>query len=275
MAKKILFLAVDIGNTNITFGVFSGGKLRVSARASTLLRTDDETAGMIAALLAQKKVAISSVSAAAVASVVPRVGATLSAALAGFGIPVTDIDDPGVRELVPVDYRPARSVGADRIANAAAAHALFHQRRHKIVVDFGTATTFDCVSPSGVYLGGVIHPGVEISAQSLFEKTAQLPQIGFSPVRSAVGKDTQGSIRAGLFYGIVGSVREIISQLECELGPTLRIGTGGIASLVCPAVGGFHAIDADLTLKGVRILYDLHREKTAPRPAPSRKRSRR
>lgn len=249
-------MAVDIGNTNITFGVFRASALQVTARASTAVRTVDEAEAAIFALLKQKGVPIGSLSTAAVASVVPDVTPNVHAALRRHRLRVMDLNDPQVRGLMEIDYHPPASVGADRIANAAAAHDLYASRQGKIVVDFGTATTFDCISPAGTYLGGAIHPGVEISAQSLFEKTAQLPRIDFSPERTAVAKDTESSIRAGLFFGIVGAVREIVQQMEKEIGPARRIGTGGLAPLVCPAVGGFHAVDVDLTLKGIKLLFD-------------------
>lgn len=210
----------------------------------------------LTALLAQKGIPLKSLSTAAVASVVPDVTPNVHAALRRNRLWVLDLNDPRVRALIVVDYHPPASVGADRIANAVAAHELCRIRRGKIVVDFGTATTFDCVSRTGAYLGGAIHPGVEISAQSLFEKTAQLPRIDFSPEQRAVGKDTQSSIRAGLFFGMVGAVREIVHQMEKEIGPSHRIGTGGLAPLVCPAVGGFHTVDIDLTLKGIKLLFD-------------------
>lgn len=257
--KSRRFLAVDIGNTNITIGVFEGSKLVAAARAITCRRTVDESEAMFSALLAQKGIALSTIGMSAVASVVPDASQTIHAALLRHHSSVLDVNDPAVRELVKVDYRPPGSVGADRLANAIAAQVLYRDNRPKIVVDFGTATTFDCIARDGMYLGGVIHPGVEISAQSLFEKTAQLPRIDFSPQRRAVGKDTQSSIRAGLFFGIVGAVREIVQQLEKEIGPSTRIGTGGLAPAVCPAVGGFHSIDADLTLKGIKLLFDKFR----------------
>ncbi|OGH55765.1 MAG: hypothetical protein A3G34_11395 [Candidatus Lindowbacteria bacterium RIFCSPLOWO2_12_FULL_62_27] len=252
-------LAVDIGNTNITLGVFQDSRLLCSARAVTGRRTVDEMEVVISALLAQRGVALSKIAVSVVASVVPDVTPALVSALRRHHRTVVDVNDPKARALVPVDYRPVASVGADRLANAVAAHQMYPKGRAKIVVDFGTATTFDCVSADGVYLGGAIHPGVEISAQSLFEKTAQLPRIDFTPERRAVGKDTQSSIRAGLFFGIVGAVRELIRQIEREIGPSYRIGAGGLAPLVCPAVGGFHAVDADLTLKGIKMWFDKFR----------------
>lgn len=256
-AEKIL--AVDIGNTNITMGVFQGTSLLASARAVTRRWTVDEAEALLSSLLALKGVSLSDITGAAVASVAPGATPMVQSALQRRRLVVLNVGEVGMRGGIAVDYRPPGSVGADRIANAVAAHELYKTGRCKIVVDFGTATTFDCVSPSGTYLGGVIHPGVEISAQSLFEKTARLPQIDFTPVQTAVGKDTQSSIRAGLFFGIVGAVREIVRELEKEIGPSVRIGTGGLAPMVCPAVGGFQAVDADLTLKGIKILFDKHR----------------
>ncbi len=256
MKKSKHLLAIDVGNTNITLGVFDRTKLLASARAVTARRTADEVESMIESLLHQKGFSMARVSAVAMASVVPGASGAIREAVLRRVSKLVDLNDPRVRALVPVDYRPASSVGADRIANAAAAHALFPKGRTKIIVDFGTATTFDCVSPAGVYLGGVIHPGVELSARSLFEKTAQLPHIEFSAVSAAVGKDTPGSIRSGLYFGIVGAVREILKELDGEIGPAIHVGTGGLAPLVCPAVGGFLAVDVELTLKGIKFLFD-------------------
>ncbi|MBI4178313.1 type III pantothenate kinase [bacterium] len=261
-------LAIDIGNTETTMGVFRSSRLAVTARASTLRRSVDETFFLISSLLHQNGYPLAAsrnpFSGSILASVVPDVTSTWKAALRRFGPKPLDLDDPEVRAPVSVEYRPPWAVGADRIANAAAAHALYRAARPKIVVDFGTATTADCVSKSGVYLGGAIYPGVEISTQSLFERTARLPRIEFAPVRSAVGRDTRGSIQAGLFYGVVGAVREIVSQMEKEIGRAFRIGTGGLAPLVCPAVGGFDAVDSDLTLRGIKLLYDIRQTR---RPA--------
>ncbi len=258
-SRRDVIAAVDVGNSNITIGIFSGDRLACSARAITRRRTTDEWEVLLQTLLSSRKISLSAVTGSAVASVVPDVTDNIRRALLRHHSFVLDLNDPVVRAFVRVDYIPPVSVGADRIANAAAAHRLYPRKKNKIVVDFGTATTFDCVAADGGYLGGVIYPGVEISAQSLFEKTAQLPKIDFSPVRSAIGKDTRSSIRSGLFYGSVGAVREILKEIEKELGPSIRIGTGGLAPVVCPAVGGFHAIDADLTLKGVKMLFDKFR----------------
>lgn len=264
-------LVVDIGNTDMTMGVFLGERLRATARASTARRSADETALLISSLLGQKGISTSDLSGAAIASVVPDATSGVKSAMLNFVPHVLDVDDPAVRAPVPVEYKPPVSVGADRIANAAAAHELYASGKPKIVVDFGTATTFDCVSPSGVYLGGAIHPGIEISIRSLFERTARLPRIAFVPAQSAVGKDTHGSIRAGLFFGIVGAVKEILSVMEREIGRVVRIGTGGLAPVVCPTVGGFVAIDVDLTLKGIKILFDkFHARSAKPAHRPGR-----
>lgn len=244
-------LVVDVGNTNITTGIWAAGRWRAFRRIMTTRRTADEFEFILSNVLSPVRARLSR---AALCSVVPQVGEQVRVALERLIGPVYEVE-PGTHGI-RVECEPASSAGADRIANTAAAHALYRRGAPKIVVDFGTATTFDCVSPDGAYMGGVIMPGVEIAAQSLAEKTAKLPHITFAPVRAALGRNTVQSMQSGLFFGTIGAVKELLARLERELGRCFVVGTGGLAQTICPHIDRFDAVDPYLTLKGVKLLFD-------------------
>jgi len=159
---------------------------------------------------------------------------------------------------MPILYDNPREVGADRIVNAVAAYEKY--RCGLIVVDFGTATTFDCISPRGEYLGGAIAPGVLISSEALFQRTSKLPRVEVARPRSVVGKDTVSSIQSGLFYGYVGMVDGLVERIRQELGLPMRaIATGGLAPLFVPHCRTLEAFEELLTLEGLSIIYERNR----------------
>jgi len=251
-----MLLAIDVGNTNIVYGLFDGEKLVHQFRVETSRgRTADEYAVILRQLLAMRDVKAPDVKAAIVASVVPALtDPMLELVRRAFGLEALVVG-PGIRTGMAILYENPREVGADRIVNGVAAYERFHSGL--IVVDFGTATTFDCVSPKGEYLGGVISPGIQISADALFARAAKLPRVEIAKPPRVVGRNTQHSMQSGIVYGYVGLVDGLVERLVEELGFECKVlATGGLARLIAPLSRTIEAVDEDLTLTGLRILYE-------------------
>jgi type III pantothenate kinase len=206
-------------------------------------------------LLAMAEVHPSAVTGAIVASVVPTLTEPMVALVKrAFGKDALVVG-PGIRSGMPILYENPKEVGADRIVNAVAAYE--RVKNACIIVDFGTATTFDCVSPKGEYLGGVISPGVNISADALFARAAKLPRVEIAKPPKVVGRNTVHSMQSGIVYGYVGLVDGLIDRLVDELGyPCKIIATGGIAKVIGPLSARIEEVDDELTLVGLRILYE-------------------
>ncbi len=259
-----MLLAIDVGNTNVTLGLFDGERLAHQFRLeSARNRTADEYAIFVRQLLELHDIAPKAIRGAIVASVVPTLTDTIvELARRAFGLEALVVG-PGMKTGVAVLIDNPREVGADRIVNAVAAHERFSRggvtgaTEGAIVVDFGTATTFDVVSPKGEYVGGVICPGVLISADALFTRAAKLPRVEIAKPPRAVGKNTQHAMQSGLFWGYVGLVDGVIGRLRAELNyPTRVLATGGLARLIAPATSSIQEVDEDLTLVGLRILFE-------------------
>jgi type III pantothenate kinase len=252
-----MLLAIDVGNTNIVYGLFRGTELLQQFRVETSRnRTADEYAVVLRQLLEMRGVAPAAITGAIVASVVPAVTEPMIELVRrAFGIDAVVVG-PGIKTSMPILYENPREVGADRIVNAVAAYERFHSGL--IVVDFGTATTFDCVSPRGEYLGGVIAPGLQISADALFSRAAKLPRVEIARPAKVVGRTTQQSMQSGLVYGYVGLVDGLVDRLIEELAFTTCpvIATGGLARLVAPISRTIQHVDDDLTLTGLRLLFE-------------------
>lgn len=251
-----MLLAIDVGNTNIVYGLFEGERLVHQFRVeSSRHRTADEYAVVIRQLLAMRQVEPRDVSGAIVASVVPSLTEPmLELVRRAFDLEPVVIG-PGVRTGMAILYDNPREVGADRIVNAIAAYERF--RGGLIVVDFGTATTFDCVSPKGEYMGGVIAPGIQISADALFARAAKLPRVEIQKPPRVVGKNTQHSMQSGIVYGYVALVDGMVDRLSAELGFSCSVvATGGLARLIAPLSRTIQEVDDDLTLTGLRILFE-------------------
>jgi len=252
-----MLLVIDVGNTNIVYGLFDGMKLVHQFRVETSRgSTADEYAVVVHQLLAMRSVPRTAVTAAIVASVVPAVTEPmLHLVRTGFGFEA-ELVGPGIKTGMPILIDNPREVGADRIVNAIAAYARY--RTGLIVVDFGTATTFDCVSPKGEYLGGVIAPGINISADALFARAARLPRVEIAKPPRALGKNTQHSMQSGIVYGYVGLVDGLVDRLVDELGYTQCpvVATGGLARLIAPLSRTIRDVDDELTLTGLRILHE-------------------
>ncbi len=249
-------LAVDVGNTETVVGIFAGEKLIGSWRlASERNRTADEWWFLLASLAREARIATESVAGVSIGSVVPAITAALrdaaEARLAAPCLIVTGETDSGIR--VAVDH--PREVGADRIANAVAAHRLFGGPA--VVVDFGTATTFDVVSAEGDYLGGAIAPGIGTSSEELFRRAARLATVDLTFPERAIGRNTSESLRSGILHGTVGQVEGILDRIRAEWGRDFRVlATGGLAGLVASRCARIERVVPDLTLQGLRLIFE-------------------
>lgn len=251
-----MLLALDIGNSNTTIGLFEGARLRAGWRLTThRSQTEDEFLLALRGLLHGEGAAPGEVSGAIVASVVPPLDATVRQALRRqFGLEALFVG-PGLKTGMPILYDSPADVGADRIVNAVAGFAA--HGGPLIIVDFGTATTFDVVSAKGEYRGGVICPGLAISAEALFARTARLQRVEIREPERLIGNTTVGSIQSGLYYGYLGLVDGLIERLRGELGAETKvIATGGLAPLVARGSRYITACDEQLTLTGLRLLWE-------------------
>lgn len=254
-----MLLVVDVGNTNIVMGLYEGERLMQRYRIRTVpQRTADETGVLFLDLFGHADVPVE-VDGAIISCVVPAQLHALQATCRDWLGVEPVVVGPGVRTGLPILADNPREVGADRIVNAVAAWERL--QRSCIVVDFGTATTFDCISARGEYQGGVIAPGYHISAEALFRNASKLPRV--EPVRPprVVGRNTIHSMQSGLYYGYVSLVDGVVERIRAELklpdAPVLA--TGGLASVIAEASTTIDAVAPDLTLEGLRIIYDRNR----------------
>lgn len=249
-----MLLAIDVGNTNTVLGVYREEELLHHWRLLTEReRTADEWGVLIRTLFDLGQVPNESVSGIVIASVVPPAQPALhEMSLRYFGLKALFIE-PTMDLGMPVRYHPPGDVGADRIVNAVAAYTAFGGP--VIVVDFGTATTFDLISAPGEYLGGVIAPGIGISAEALFLHTARLPRVEIRAPAKVIGDTTVGSIQSGLYWGYAGLVDGILRRMKKEAGNPYVVSTGGLAELISPACEEIDSVEKNLTLEGMRLLY--------------------
>lgn len=248
-----MLLAIDLGNTNTVFGVYGKDKLRVHWRLSTQKnRTVDEYGILLRNLFAVEKIQPEKIDAVIIASVVPPLDAILhDMAVSYFAVEPDFVTHKNAG--IPVLYKDPREVGADRIVNAVA--AIEKYGKPAIVVDFGTATTFDAITAAGEYQGGVIAPGIVISAEALVEHAARLPKIDIRKPKRLIGTSTIGSMQSGIFYGYVALVDGIITRMKEELGPKTKvIATGGQASFIQQESRLIERVDPSLTLDGLQLV---------------------
>lgn len=254
-----MLLAVDVGNSHTTVGVFEGDALRCELRLATRRGwTRDELAVGLSQALRLASLEFSGLRHAIVACVVPPVLGPLAEALRTYAGIDPLVVGPGVRTGMPIRYDPPQDVGADRIVTAVAAHERHGGKEGQgiVVVDFGTATTFDVVSPKPEYLGGVIAPGIGIAADALFSRAAKLPRVDISRPDRVVGRNTAGAIQSGLVYGYIGLVEGLIVRIRSELPwPCKVIATGGFGQTVAQQSDAVDTVDDALVLEGLRLIF--------------------
>ncbi|RLB48949.1 MAG: type III pantothenate kinase [Deltaproteobacteria bacterium] len=250
-----MLLVVDVGNTHTVLGLYDGERLVHDFRIQTAQgRTSDEHHVLLLNLLELAGVKRSDVRASILASVVPSFNDTVIDAVDRAFDHEIMIVGPGIKTGMPVLYENPREVGADRIVNAVAAFERVGGAA--IVVDFGTATTFDCISDKGEYLGGAIAPGMQISANALFSRAAKLPRSEIARPPRAIGRNTVHSMQAGIVFGYVALVDGLVRRLTSEMDTQLTvIATGGLAALIEPDSETIDEVDEFLTLEGLRLLY--------------------
>jgi type III pantothenate kinase len=255
-----MLLAIDVGNTNVTIGVFDGDRLAHNWRLAALReRTADELGIFVTRLLEQTKIDVSAVTGIVVASVVPPLTRPMEEMCERyFGRKALLVD--ATNAGLPVRYSPVGDVGADRIVNAVAAWEKYGQGRSVplIVVDFGTGTTFDVISRDGEYLGGIICPGIGISAEALFQRAARLPRVEVRKPPSVIGQNTVNAMQSGLFFGYVEMVDGLIRRIRGDLAggeQAIVIGTGGLAEVIAEESRGIQKLEPDLTLDGLRLIW--------------------
>ncbi|MBK7582615.1 MAG: type III pantothenate kinase [Myxococcales bacterium] len=251
-----MLLAVDIGNTNIVFGLYAGHELLQTFRIATVhTRTADEYGVLLRQMLELRELDPRKVQAAIIASVVPPLTDVMSEAIRHALGRVPLVVGPGTKTGIAVVYDHPRDVGADRIVNAVAAFERFQSGA--IIVDFGTATTFDCISPNAEYLGGVIVPGVRVSLDALLGKAAKLSRIEIAEPPRVVGQNTTHALQSGIVYGYASLVDGLVRKLQAELGfPCRVLATGGLATLIVKYCETVEGVDDHLTLEGLRILHE-------------------
>jgi type III pantothenate kinase len=256
-----MLLTIDIGNTNITLGLYEGEKLGPRWRIRTIHdKMPDEYGILMVQLFQHRGYALEDVTGVAIASVVPPLSQAFVDVSRSYVGQAPLLVDAGIRTGVRIRYDDPRQVGADRVVDAAAVRALYGLPA--CVVDFGTGTTFDAVSADGDYLGGAIAPGIGIAAQALFERTAKLPRVELSRPPSAIGRNTPHAIQSGLLFGYVGLVEGMVARFKEELGPeTHVVATGGLAEIIAEETDVIDVVDPWLTLHGLRIIYELNQEK--------------
>lgn len=251
-----MLLVIDVGNTNMALGVYDQDRLATSWRLTTdRHRTVDELGILCRNLLQLEGLEFHAIDAIVIGSVVPPLDFSLrKMAITYFKIDPLFVDAT-LATGMPIRYDNPLDVGADRIADGVAALAKYGGPC--VIVDFGTATTFDTISGEGEYLGGVIAPGITISAEALFQRAAKLPRVDIRRPHAVIGRSTVGSIQSGLYYGYVGLVDGILKRLLDELGQQAHVvATGGLAHLIGRASAYIQTIDDNLTLDGLRIIYE-------------------
>ena len=250
-----MLLAIDIGNTEITIGVFEGEKIRATWHLATSIhRRADEYAALLLNLLNHQSLDTADIKKVALCSVVPPLIATFEKLFQQYFNTSPLVIGSGVKTGVRIRMDNPREVGADRIVNAAAAHHLYGGP--VIITDLGTATTFDTVSKEGDYLGGAIAPGIITAAEGLFARAAMLPRVELTRPKQAIGTNTTSAMQSGIIFGYVGLVEGIVARIQQELGEKAKVvATGGYAELIANETSVIDTVNPDLTLIGLRLIY--------------------
>jgi type III pantothenate kinase len=254
-----MLLAIDSGNTNIVFALFDGEQVRGEWRSSTdTNRTADEFGVWLTQLMAMEGLNRHDVDACIIASVVPAVVFSLKTLCRRyFGCEALVVGDEGVKLGIEIDLDRPEEVGADRLVNAVAAHKYYEGSL--IVIDFGTATTFDVVDGNGTYCGGAIAPGINLSLEALHMAAAKLPRVAIGRPRTVIGKATVPAMRSGIFWGYCGLIEGLVTRIKKEFGaPMTVLATGGLAPLFMEAIDVIQHLDPDLTLRGLLAIHRLN-----------------
>ena len=262
-----MLLVVDVGNTQTHFGLFSDGSTTVAEHwrlATVRDSTGDELGAALFNLLGLRGMAFRDVDRSIVSSTVPQLSEQWTLMARRYLGHEMLVVGPSIRTGMPIRYDNPHEVGADRLANAVAAYDKVHDTC--VIVDFGTAITYDVVSAAGEYLGGIITPGAEISIDALYDRAAKLPKVELAKPRSLIGKSTVDAIRSGIVYGFAAQVEGIVRRLRAELGPTTCvIATGGLAAALVPFIREtIDDVDELLTLTGLRLIWERNRDPAPP-----------
>ncbi len=258
-------LVIDIGNTNIVFGVYRDGTLLNHWRLSTVLnKTPDEYAILVNSLIYFEKLKLVDIRNAIISCVVPPLLFPFEKVCRKYIGVEPIVVEPGIKTGMPILYENPQEVGADRIVNAVAGYE--KHKRALIIVDFGTATTFDYVTPRGEYVGGAIAPGVMISLEALFERASKLPRVELARPKEIIGKNTVNAMQSGILYGYVSLVDGIVTRMKESVRTTpYVIATGGLANLIFQESHSIDEVDELLTLKGLKILFEKNKEHHKPK----------
>jgi type III pantothenate kinase len=261
-----MLLAIDAGNTNIVFALFDGDKIKHAwRRATNAQHTADEYAAFLRTLMNEAKIAPHAIKAAIMASVVPEASFHLTKLCRDhFNCEPVMIGDPDLDIGIKILLDRPEEIGADRVVNAVGGVAAF--KPPLLIVDFGTATTFDVVDAAGNYQGGAIAPGINLSLQALHMAAAKLPRIGIAPTKRVIGKNTNEAIQSGVYWGYAGLIEGLIRRIKKEFGkPMTVVATGGLARMFSNAVEGIDHFDPDLTLRGLHKIYERNNTRKSSR----------
>lgn len=257
-----MIFVIDIGNTNIKYGVFSCDKLVASFRVvSQRTSTADEYGIVVRDLLTNAKIRKSDIEGVIISSVIPQLNYTIEHMCEQYLSIKPLMVGPGIKTGLNIKVDNPREVGADRIVNSVAAYKKYGGETPIICIDFGTATTFNVITEKGEFIGGVISPGIKGALDSLVNGTAKLPNIELNLPKKIIAKDTVTNMQAGLLYGFAGLVGYITDKMKKELGrPVKIVVTGGLSEVIAKEVGNIDLIDRTLTLDGLRILYEMNKD---------------
>ena len=253
-----MLLAIDIGNTNITWGVFKGEELRATWRMATETRRQaDEYAALVMNLLNYHHLSPDDLDTGIISSVVPPLTGTFAELCQRYFQLAPLVVGAGTKTGMRILYEDPREVGADRVAHAVAGYRLYGGPL--IIVDFGTATVFDGISREGDYLGGAIAPGINLAAEALFQRASKLPRVELARPNQAIGRNTVASVQAGLFYGYIGLIEGMVERFQRELGGGAKVvATGGLARLMAEETRMIDTVNYDLVLIGLRMLHEIN-----------------